>query len=147
MLSNNPNHCALCLLTSTVRYTRANLMPIHPGCGCRVLPIYGSEDPGVVLNDRFAEGVHGIVRRDLGESYVDPGGRFGDAHYRDIIITNTHGELGPVLGVRGQHFQREPSRPGRLGHTRVNPMMQPEPEDAQDLERSRVARSRWNRAA
>lgn len=132
VLSNNPNHCALCLLTSTLRYRRADLMPIHPGCGCTVMPIWGTEDPGQTLNGRFVSEVHEVVRRDLGESYVDAGGRLGDAHYRDIIITNTHGELGPVLGVRGHHFERDPDRPGRLGHQRVNP--RPEPEDIQDLD-------------
>jgi hypothetical protein len=24
--------------------------------------------------------------------------------YRDLIVTHHHGELGPVLAVRGQHF-------------------------------------------
>lgn len=131
-LSNNPNHCALCVLTSTVRYRFDNLMPIHPGCGCTVVPIWANRDPGTTIDDALVAQVHDIVRRDLGEDYVDAGGRLGSAHYRDIIITNEHGELGPVLGVRGHHFQRDPSRPSHLGHTRVNP--REEPEEAIDLD-------------
>lgn len=127
-LSNNPNHCALCVLTSTVRYHYADLMPIHPGCGCTVVPIWSNRDPGTTIDDALVAQVHEIVRRDLGEDYVDAGGRLGSAHYRDIIITNTHGELGPVLGVRGHHFQRDPERPSHLGHRRVNPRPEPEPE-------------------
>lgn len=124
VLSNNPNHCALCVLASTQRYTVAGLMPIHPGCGCSVMPITGSQDPGLVINEELAKQVHDIVRRDLGESYVDPGGRLGDSHYRDIVITNDHGELGPVLGVRNHKFTRFDSPgwngPPRLDHRRVN---------------------------
>lgn len=121
VLSSNPNHCALCVLASTQRYHRDNLMAIHPGCGCRVMPIYGNSDPGQVINEQYAEQVHEIVRRDLGEKFVDAGGRLGDAHYRDIVITNTHGELGPVLGVRGQHFTGPADIP-HLTHDRINPL-------------------------
>lgn len=126
-LSNKPNHCALCVLASTQRYHIENLMPIHPKCGCTVVPIIGTQAPHVV-DPKLAREIHDIVRRDLGESYVDPGGRLGSAHYRDIVVTNEHGELGPVLGVRGQHFQGRPGGPRRLGHERVNPPDEPETE-------------------
>lgn len=131
-LSNNPNHCALCLIASTVRYTRNDLMPIHPGCGCTVMPIYGEVDPGTTVDDQLLLEVHEAIRRDLGEKYQASDARSGLAHYRDIIITRDHGELGPVLGVRGHHFDRDPNRPGHLGHQRVNP--RPEPEDVIDLD-------------
>lgn len=130
-LSSKPNHCALCVLASTQRYRIENLMPIHPGCGCTVTPIFGQSQH--VMDPRMAREVHDIVRRDLGESYVDAGGRLGDAHYRDIIVTNEHGELGPVLGVRGQHFQGRPGGPRHLGHVRVNPPDEAET-DAVDLD-------------
>lgn len=118
-LSSNPNHCALCLLASTQRYRIGTLMPIHPGCGCIVVPIFAGEPASHVVDPNLARQVHDVVRRDLGQSYVDAGGRLGDAHYRDIIITNEHGELGPVLGVRGQNFQGPEDL--KLGHERVNP--------------------------
>lgn len=135
VLSSNPNHCALCVLASTRLYHREELMPIHPGCGCTVGFVYSTDDRSdqAVLDPSLAQEVHNIVRRDLGDSYVDAGARLGDAHYRDIVIVNDHGELGPVLGVRGQHFERDPGRPGRLTHDRINPL--PEAPDAvQDLD-------------
>ena len=96
--------CALCLLASTQRYHSFALMPIHPNCRCGVAPIVGTEDPGRTIDWSLASQVHEAVRRDLGDKYVDPGGRLGDMHYRDVLIVNQHGEIGPVLGVRGQNF-------------------------------------------
>lgn len=130
-LSNNPNHCALCLLATTQRYHAEDLQPMHPGCGCGVAPIMGAQDPGQVIDRALAEQVHDIVRRDLGSKYVDPGGRLGDAHYRDILVTNDHGELGPVLGVRG-HFHAGPDVLN-LSHRRINPKPEPAPAP-QDLD-------------
>lgn len=123
-LSSSPNHCALCLLASTQRYHIENLMPIHPNCGCTVTPIFAGEPDRHVLDPNLARRVHEIVARDLGESYKDPGGGrwYGspkDSLYRNIIITNDHGELGPVLGVRGQQFQGPDDL--KQGHIRVNP--------------------------
>jgi len=131
-LSSNPNHCALCLIASTLRYTRDNLMAIHPGCGCTVVPIYGDRDPGTTIDEGLLLQVHEAIRRDLGEKYQADDARSGLAKYRDIIITHEHGELGPVLSVRGHHFERDPDRPGRLGRRRVNP--RPAPEDIIDLD-------------
>lgn len=131
VLSNNPNHCALCMIASTLRYTRDNLMAIHPGCGCTVMPIWGDHDPGTTLNERYLLDVHEIVRRDLGDKYVNSDARSGAAAYRNIIITHTHGELGPVLGVR-DHDYTGPNDIPRLGHQRLNPL--PEPEDVVDLD-------------
>jgi hypothetical protein len=131
VLSSNPNHCALCMIASTQRYSRAKLMAIHPGCGCTVMPIWGDSDPGLVLNERYLLDVHDIVERDLGEKYRAADARSGVAAYRNIIITHEHGELGPVLGVR-DHDYTGPNDIRRLGHQRVNPL--PEPEDVVDLD-------------
>lgn len=120
VLSAKPNHCALCILASTQRYRSFDLMPIHPGCGCTVAMIMGDQDPGQVIDPGIAEQIHDIIRRDLGDSYVDAGGRKGLANYRNILVTNDHGELGPVLGVRAHRFTG-PDLVPRLGHTRVNP--------------------------
>lgn len=119
VLSSNPNHCALCILASTQRYHSFDLLPIHPGCGCDVAPILGTSDPGQVLDAETAESVHEAIRRDLGDKYVQAGGR-GPALYRDIVIVNDHGEIGPVLGVRGQNFAGD-----YLPHRRLN--AEPEP--------------------
>lgn len=127
-LSNNPNHCALCVLASTQRYRTGDLQPMHPGCGCGVAPIKGTADPGQVLDPELVRRVHDIVERDLGRKYVDPGGRLGDAHYRDIVIVNEHGELGPVLGVRGQFFAGPDVVDLGKGNRRINPRPEPAPE-------------------
>lgn len=119
------------LQTGEGHYTANGL--IVSNCGCTVRPILSTEGRSPqVIDPQLAEQVHEVVGRDLGPSYVDPGGRLGDAHYRNIIITNDHGELGPVLGVRGQHFERDPGRPGRLGNNRINP--RPDEPDAVDLD-------------
>lgn len=86
--------CGLCIAASDVKYNAADLMPIHGGCNCTVMPITPSEDPGSSLN--------GIS---LGELYARAGNvTAGDALKRTRYVVNTHGEWGPVLGVPGQHF-------------------------------------------
>lgn len=121
VLSSNPNHCALCILASTRRYKSFNLMPIHPGCGCNVAMIVGEADPGAFLDDQRVVDLHATIERDLGKKYVAPGGKTSLAHYRDILVTETHGELGPVLAVRDHNF-RGPSDIPSVGHIRVNPI-------------------------
>ncbi|MEU0858422.1 hypothetical protein ABZ352_23730 [Streptomyces griseofuscus] len=91
--------CALCLLASTQRYHKGNLLAIHPGCHCEVDMIKG-DDPGQVLNEEKLAAIHKAVEAALGTS--DRGGRAVD--YRKVVITHDHGEIGPVLGFRGQHF-------------------------------------------
>lgn len=92
--------CALCLIASTQRYRRGDLMPIHPACDCSVAPILGGADPGHVIDPGLLERVHDAVA--AAGYQVDRGGRVAD--YRQLIITHEHGELGPTLGWRGQTF-------------------------------------------
>lgn len=91
-------NCALCFLASTQVYHVADLMPIHPGCDCGVEPMT-SGARGRMKADLTA--THEAVEDRLGAS--DSGGRAPD--YRKQLIVREHGELGPVLTVRGQHFQ------------------------------------------
>lgn len=102
-LSSKPQHCALCILASTRTYKAHELMDIHPGCGCGVALIIGDEQPPPV-NEQFVLDLPNIIRRDLGDAYASSGGR-GLEDYKNIIVTHEHGELGPVLGVRNQHFE------------------------------------------
>jgi len=92
-------NCGLCYVASTQRYTRGNLLPIHPGCDCGEMPIYGNQDPGQVINDIRLEAAHENVQQRFGIS--DRGGR--EIDYRKIQIQE-HGEMGPVLTVRGNSF-------------------------------------------
>jgi hypothetical protein len=97
-LSGSEN-CALCYVASTQRYRRGDLLPIHPGCDCGEQPIYGDSDPGQVINEQLLEATHETIEQRFGIS--DRGARGID--YR-LIQVRDHGELGPVLTVRGQHF-------------------------------------------
>lgn len=92
-------NCALCYVASTQRYFRGDLLPIHPGCDCGEMPIYGTTDVGQVIDQDRLDATHQAVndrfgRFDLSAREID---------YRQIQIRE-HGELGPVLTVKGQHF-------------------------------------------
>jgi len=92
-------NCAMCTLASTQRYHKRDLMPIHPGCDCDVAPIRGNADPGQVIDEARLESLHQAVKDQFGTT--DRGGR--EVDYR-LIEVRDHGELGPVLTWRGQHF-------------------------------------------
>jgi hypothetical protein len=92
--------CALCIVASTQRYTKRDLAPIHPGCDCLVKLVTADEDPGQVIDEAKLEQIHDAVAAALGD--FDRGGRALD--YRKILVTNDHGEIGPVLGFAGQRF-------------------------------------------
>jgi hypothetical protein len=100
--------CGLCVLASTQRYHREDLMPMHPGCDCDVAPIYGTHDPGRLLNAGTVTDLHAAIDDTFGTSAS--GGRVikyengKPINYRDVIVTHEHGEIGPVLGVRGHDF-------------------------------------------
>lgn len=92
--------CALCVVASTQRYHVKDLMPIHPACDCAVAPIYGDTDPGLVIDEDRLAAAHAEVQKQLGIS--DSAARNPD--YRTLLITHDHGELGPVLAMRGAPF-------------------------------------------
>ena len=86
-------NCALCVVASTQRYYRGDLLPIHPGCDCDVQPL----PPGLAVNQVIDEGlleqVHQITADRLGVS--DRGGRTPD--YRKLLTVSEHGEYGTTL--------------------------------------------------
>ena len=92
-----PVNCALCYLASTQTYSTADLLPIHPGCDCGTAPVAAGMRAQM---DRNLSQTHEAVENRLGVS--DSGGRLPD--YRKVLIVHEHGELGPVLAVRDQHF-------------------------------------------
>ncbi|MFM9637610.1 hypothetical protein [Streptomyces turgidiscabies] len=109
-LSGSKN-CALCVIASTQRYRVEKLMPIHPGCHCKPVPIPGDKDPGQILDEGLLKEAHDAVSLGIGQS--DRGGRAPD--YREIIITREHGEIGPMLAVRRHEF----TGPKDVGQTDV----------------------------
>jgi hypothetical protein len=90
--------CALCLLAATQRYRGRQLLPIHPGCHCTVAPIYGEHDPGHIIAPDQLEAVHRALEDATGTRDLSGAG------YRDYVVEHEHGEIGPVLAIRGQSF-------------------------------------------
>lgn len=84
--------CELCQIAATQRYRVSELMPIHANCTCGVAPITGSKDPGQKIDAAFAEGDSVGTNRNGSPTF--PG-----------IEVRHHGEIGPVLTVRGQAFR------------------------------------------
>lgn len=92
--------CALCMIASTQRYSKEDLLPIHPGCDCGVRTVRADYDPGQVVDEARLEAIHRAVEDAVGQSARDA----RTVDYRQIIIQHDHGEIGPVLGFRGQNF-------------------------------------------
>jgi hypothetical protein len=94
--------CGLCVIATTQRYHREDLMPIHPGCDCGIAPIVGDHDPGQIINEPLLEGTHAAVQDRFGVSgrtARDP------VDYRDLLVMHEHGEIGPILSRKGDHFE------------------------------------------
>lgn len=97
-------NCAMCMIASTQRYRVEDLLPIHPGCDCDVDVIPPGMDLDHVIDPGTLEETHQQVKAFTGIS--DRGGRAPD--YRELIVSHQHGEVGPVLGWRGQNFTSKP---------------------------------------
>lgn len=84
--------CGMCIVAADRVYGRLQLLPLHPGCHCTVLPIIGRNDPGRTLNSG-----------DLQRIYATAGSnRAADLRKTRIQVTE-HGELGPVLSLAKHH--------------------------------------------
>lgn len=113
--------CALCLIASTQRYRIGDLMAIHSHCDCRVGGPYDTPDPGHVINPDLLEQVHQLVGEQIGPRYVNRSAQ----GYQDLIVTSQHGEIGPVITIRGQKH----TGPGDVPSGRGRPTTQPAPAD------------------
>jgi hypothetical protein len=92
-------NCALCTIASTQRYYVEDLKAVHPGCDCKVRPVFpGEDDPD---DDELLEAAHDAVEELLGES--SRGGREPD--YRKLMLASTkrHGELAAPLLANPRH--------------------------------------------
>lgn len=104
---NGERNCALCVVASTQRYRKEQLMPLHPQCDCSVSAIYGESDPGQVIDEETLIAAHDAIKRTFGLS--DAGARKPD--YRKLLLVYDHGEYGPTLSVAGHtHTTREALR-------------------------------------
>ncbi len=124
--------CGMCIIASSVRYHKSNLMPIHPGCDCAIAPILGRFDPGRTIDSAIlAEGAaeqalgsqgmklfshndvievgdllsqaHDAVRETFGHAAADA----RQIDYRKVIIVREHSELGPMLTVADHKFTKK----------------------------------------
>lgn len=93
-------NCAMCVIASTQRYHIGDLMPIHPGCDCGVVPLKADEQVPQVIDEALLESTHSHVADLTG--IADRSGRAPD--YRKLIVTQDHGEYGPTLAWRGNAF-------------------------------------------
>lgn len=92
---SNTGTCGLCWVASQRRYRSSDLMALHgPSCNCTTLPIVEGDDPGLRLN-----------RADLDALYAAAGRTSADDLREVRVSVNEHGELGPILGNRGDHFR------------------------------------------
>lgn len=92
--------CALCVVASTRTYRKSDLMPMHPGCDCQPVPVYGTE---------FRQSMDPESKDVLDAAHAEIVSRLGvDTNkaetLRKLTIVHDHGELGPLLAVRDQHF-------------------------------------------
>lgn len=107
-----PHSCGLCIVASTQNYrNRPVLLPMHPGCDCSVRYAYGDKYPAQIHDPTLLADVHDRVAQRFGvdnaAARAIPGTRNAKGQllkYRDVLITHDHGELGPVLAVRGAAF-------------------------------------------
>lgn len=97
--------CALCLVASTQRYRSFDLMPIHPGCDCRVAPVTDINTVSQVIDGELLEDVHRAIEKQFGVSARDA----REIDYRKILLVREHGEYGPTLTV-SEHRFTGPSR-------------------------------------
>lgn len=93
--------CVFCASVSTRRYTVSDLMPLHDHCDCGVSPIYGSSDPGAVVNKRLLERLKARGPDYWKQNgYVDADGNPLDptrAPGSRTTAVESHDELGPYL--------------------------------------------------
>lgn len=91
--------CALCMIAATQTYHKMDLMPIHPGCDCRVAPII-SEDTIPRVDKETLDRIHNSIAKQFGMSARDA----REIDYRKILLVENHGEYGPTLTVAKHKF-------------------------------------------
>lgn len=90
--------CGFCARASTQRYKRPNLLPLHQRCDCDVAEIYGTADPGQVINrdlNRAIKQSKAVDNRYL----VDADGNIlsPDGKHAIEVAVKQQPEIGPVL--------------------------------------------------
>lgn len=135
--------CGLCIIASSQRYHKADLMPIHPSCDCAIAPIIGTHDPGRSINSAtLTQGALMSGKTESGvpvyghDGTIELGDLVGPVHdaiqerfgqhasdartidYRKVLITHEHGEYGPTLAVASHSFTDKQLASGDLSAPR-----------------------------
>lgn len=100
--------CGLCVVAADRIYHRADLLPLHNGCVCEVLPILDGADPGLLLNRDDLNAIYAAAGGTGGEKIAIVNGRpkpVSPALQKLRVALTEHGELGPVLVDAGQNFR------------------------------------------
>lgn len=92
--------CAKCIVASTRFYHKAQLMPMHPGCDCDVKPIRKPKGRNIILHSERLDDLADLITA----SGLPTNASAQD--YQNLIVVHEHGELGPVLALRDEHFRR-----------------------------------------
>jgi hypothetical protein len=102
--------CGLCLVASQRVYASDELQPLHgPSCNCDTLPIVAGDDPGFRVNDNDLKAIYDVAGSTAAEDLLNT-----------RITINEHGELGPILTKKGDHF-RGPSEAGHPAYVPPTP--------------------------
>jgi hypothetical protein len=101
-------NCGLCVVASTQRYRKGDLMPIHPNCDCIVEPL--PDDAPHVIDRDLLESAHQAIAETFGRSAADA----RSIDYRKIITVQNHSEMGPLLTVSRHKFSKRKLRAGDL---------------------------------
>lgn len=113
--------CGLCATASTQRYHSADLQPIHQRCDCDTAEIYGTKDPGRVINRDLLESLKAgevldgnyvvdevgtIRKRSVVTSVAEDGTKAArvEAGPELRARVHEHGEVGPVLTDASHEF-------------------------------------------
>jgi hypothetical protein len=94
-LSKSGFSCGLCVVAADRIYKVSELKPVHGHCNCTDSPITKGFDPGEQMN-----------RDDLDAIYKAAGGSTFAEDLVDVRVSyNQHGELGPYITLRGDHYR------------------------------------------
>jgi hypothetical protein len=95
-LSHKTGVCALCLIASDRIYTVGELLPVHSGCHCTVVPIFHDSDPGDQLNQQDLAAIYKLA---------------GSNRAGDLIKVriHQHHELGAILTNAAHSFRPAPA--------------------------------------
>lgn len=90
-------NCGLCLAAASRVYRTGDLLSIHNNCDCGVAPITAANHD---------ESMSALI--DAEAAYAEAVELAGSTRQKDlsrVVAVEQHGELGPVLTYRGQHFK------------------------------------------